>query len=121
MKLKIYTDGFEGWARRSQARAKAMAAGKRVPPSRGITFESPADMVRLLTPMRLDLFAAVKQRRVSIKELAESLGRDISAVRRDVSALEKFGLVESEQVVNPGHGRVRMVSAPERITISAEL
>jgi len=45
----------------------------------------------------------------------------VSAVRRDVSALEKFGIVESEHVVNPGHGRVRVVSAPARVTISAEL
>ena len=121
MKLKIYTDGFEGWARRAEARAKAIAAGRRVTPARGITFESAADMVRLLTPARMELFVKVKKRRISITDLATSLGREISAVRRDVSALEKFGLVESEHVVNPGHGRIRMVSAPEKNTIMAEL
>jgi predicted transcriptional regulator len=98
-----------------------MDAGLPFPPSRGITFESPAEMVRLLTPARLDLFAKVKKRTVSIKDLAQTLGRDVSAVRRDVSALEKFGIVHSRQVVNPGHGRVRMVSAPASILISAEL
>ncbi len=49
------------------------------------------------------------------------LGRDVSAVRRDVVALERFGIVSSKQVTNPGHGRVRMVSAPTRVLISAEL
>jgi predicted transcriptional regulator len=78
-------------------------------------------MVRLLTPARLDLFDAVKKRTVSIRDLAVALGRDVSAVRRDVSALEKFGIVQSKHVVNPGHGRVRMVSAPASISISAEL
>jgi predicted transcriptional regulator len=121
MKTKIYTDGLEGFAKRSMARAKAMDAGIRIPHSRGITFESAADMVRLLTPSRLDLFTEVRKRKISIKELAATLGRDVSAVRRDVSALEKFGIVSSEQVVNPGHGRVRMITAPTGISISAEL
>jgi predicted transcriptional regulator len=78
-------------------------------------------MVRLLTPARLDLFTAVKKQTISIQDLAATLGRDVSAVRRDVTALERFGIVSSEQVVNPGHGRVRMISAPSRISISAEL
>jgi len=121
MKTKIYTDGFEGWAKRAKERAKAITAGRPFPPSRGITFESAAEMVRLLTPSRLDLFMTVKNQTVSIKDLAQSLGRDVSAVRRYVAALEKFGIVSSEQVVNPGHGRARMVSAPASISISAEL
>jgi len=121
MTTTIHTDGFEGWAKRAKARAKAMDEGRRVPPSKGITFESPAEMVRLLTPARLDLFQAVKKQTVSIKDLAAALGRDISAVRRDVVALERFGIVSSRQVVNPGHGRSRVISAPARISISAEL
>ena len=121
MKTKIYTDGLEGFKKRALARARLMDAGLPFPPSRGITFESPAEMVRLLSPARLDLFDAVKNRTLSIRELAQTLGRDVSAVRRDVSALETFGIVRSEQIVNPGHGRVRMVSAPASISISAEL
>jgi len=42
-------------------------------------------------------------------------------VRRDVNALIKHGIVTSRQVVNPGHGRKRVVSAPARIAISAEI
>ncbi len=98
-----------------------MDDGRDFPPSRGITFENAADMVRLLTPARLELIQSVKKRRVSIPKLAASLGRDPSAVRRDVDALEEFGIVSSRHVVNPGHGRVRMVSAPASISISAEL
>jgi predicted transcriptional regulator len=121
MKTRIHTDGFEGWASRARVRAKAMDEGRSFPASRGITFESAAEMARLLTPARLDLLAKVKEQTVSIQELARSLGRDVSAVRRDVVALEKFGIVDSRRVVNPGHGRVRIVSAPARITILAEL
>jgi len=70
--------------------------------SRGITFESPAEMVRLLRPARLDIYTGVKKQTISIQDLATTLGRDVSAARRDVTALERFGIVSSEQVVNPG-------------------
>jgi len=121
MKTMIYTDGLEGWKKRALERAQAMDEGRRVPPSRGITFESPAEMVRLNTPAPLDLFSKVKNQTLSIKDLVQLLGRDASAVRRDVAALEKAGIVSSRQVVNPRHGRARMVSAPASISISAEL
>jgi predicted transcriptional regulator len=121
MKTKIHIDGFDGWAKRARARAKAIDEGRPFPSSRGVTFESAAEMARLLTPARLNLFAKVKKQTVSIQELARLLGRDVSAVRRDVVALERFGILDSHQVVNPGHGRVRMVSAPASISISAEL
>ena len=121
MKTRVYTDGFDGWAKRARTRTKAMDEGREFPASKGITFENAAEMVRLLTPARLNLFQAVKKQTVSVKDLAASLGRDASAVRRDVVALERFGIVYSQQVANPGHGRVRMVSAPASISISADL
>jgi predicted transcriptional regulator len=121
VKTRVHTDGLEGWAKRARVRAKALDEGRAFPASKGITFESASEMVRLLTPARLDLFKTVKNQTVSIKDLAAALGRDLSAVRRDVVALEKFGIVSSQQVVNPGHGRVRMVSAPASLSISAQL
>jgi predicted transcriptional regulator len=121
MKTRVYTDGFDGWVKRGRARAKAMDEGRDFPASKGITFENATEMVRLLTPARLDLFKTVKNQTVSIKDLAATIGRDTSAVRRDVTALEKFGIVSSHQVANPGHGRVRMVSGPSSISITADL
>lgn len=121
MKTKIFTDGLDGWARRARARARAMDEGKHVPAAREITFENAAEMARLLTPARLDLFENVRKRSGSIKEIATSLGRQVPAVRRDVSALEKYGILQSEHVINPGHGRVRVVRAAARVRISAEL
>ena len=121
MTTKVFTDGFEGWARRARTRARAMDEGRKLVPSREITFESAAEMARLLTPARLDLFENVRKRSASIKDIATSLGRHVTAVRRDVSALEKYGILHSEHVVNPGHGRVRVVSAAARVRISANL
>jgi predicted transcriptional regulator len=121
MKTAIHTDGFEGWKKRARKRALQMDAGKKFPAARGITFESASEMARLLTPARITLFETVRNRTVTMRELAEQLGRDVSAVRRDVLALERFGIVLSEQRINPGHGRARVVSAPSRVTISAQL
>ncbi len=121
MKTMIHTDGVEGWAKRARARAKLLDAGRKLIPSRGITFENASEMARLLTPARLDLFERVKAHPYQMKDLAASLKRDVRAVSRDVSALEKYGILQSDQVVNPGHGRIRVVSAPARITISAQL
>lgn len=120
-RLMVHTDGFDGWKKRARARAIAMDDGRRLAPARGITFESAAEMVRLLTPARLDLFQAVRKRKISIQKLAAELGRDVSAVRRDVNALESFGIVSSQQIANPGHGKMRVISAPAGISISAEL
>jgi predicted transcriptional regulator len=89
-------------------------------PTRELTFENAAQMARLLTPARIRLFDWVKKRPYPMKDLAASLKRDVRAVSRDVSALEKYRLVQSEHVVNPGHGRIRVVSAPTGIVISAE-
>jgi hypothetical protein len=53
VKLKIYTDGFDGLSNAEESEPGLITEGRPFPPSRGITFESPAEMVRLLTPARL--------------------------------------------------------------------
>ena len=121
MRTRVFTDGFEGWTKRARARAKAMDQGRKLTTSREFTFQSAAEMARLLTPARVDLFEEVKKRSASIKDIAASLGRQVPAFRRDVSALEMHGILQSEHVVNPVHGRVRVVRAPAGIRISAEL
>jgi predicted transcriptional regulator len=117
--MRIYFDGFEGWTRRALERAKAMDEGRPFPPSRGLAFESMEELVLLLTPTRLDLLGTLKDRAVSIGELADILGRDVSALHRDLSALKR-GIFSSVQVANPENGQVRAVSAPADVSISLE-
>jgi predicted transcriptional regulator len=122
MKTTVYTDGFEGWAKRARANAKILDEGKRAIRSKSITFESAAEMARLLTPARLLLVDCVRHSpRYRVTELAHDLKRNIAAVRRDVKALEKYGIIKSEHVKNPGHGRFKVVSAPAEIKIVAKL
>ena len=50
--MKTYTDGLAGARRRSRARARLLDKGKKLKPTRSITFESPAEMVRMLLDAR---------------------------------------------------------------------
>jgi len=109
MNITIHTDGFEGFMARSRERAKKMDRGERIKPSRGITFESPAQMFELLTVERVRVVEMARTRPYSVTELAKALKRDPRSVRRDVRKLMEFGVVRTREAINPGHGRVKIV------------
>jgi predicted transcriptional regulator len=96
---------------RGQNYAQRLRMGTRLPESRLITFEDPADMMRILSPAKLQLLRAVKAHPGSIGSLASRLRRDRSAVTREVAQLQRFGLVRVADEVLPGHGRMKKVSA----------
>jgi predicted transcriptional regulator len=122
MRLTIHTDGMEGFRRRSLERAGKMDRGEKIQPEKSITFENPIEMAKVLTPERIRLYQIVKKKETSVTNLANGLKRDRSSVSRDVRLLELKGLLTTHQVSNPGHGRVKMVTAPiERLTLVAEL
>lgn len=62
-----------------------------------MSFESPAALFRLLTPARWGVLAVLqKSGHCGLRELARRIGRDPSAVMRDVAALSERGLVEKD-------------------------
>ena len=99
-------DEFVG---RSLERARKMDRGERLPAEITMTFEDPADLVRVLSTERVRLLRTVRSKVEPVSELAVTLQRDRKAVRRDVSLLEAFGLVHAREEVNPGHGRRRVI------------
>ncbi len=109
MAVKVFHDGFEGFVERSNARAARRVRGERVDEERIITFADAADLMECLSPARVRLFQAAKERSLSVSDLARELGRNRSAVTRDVNKLRKYGLIELRECVNPGHGRVKIV------------
>ncbi len=64
-----------------------------------------------LTPKRVALFEAIKSTDVpeSITSMAERVGRDRAAVKRDIDALQLLGIVDVMDVPLPGHGCQKMV------------
>jgi predicted transcriptional regulator len=109
MNLTIHTDGFEGYAKRSQERAKKLSRGERIEPSRSITFESPLQMFEVMTTQRMRMVEVARTKPYSVTALAKKLRRDPKSVRRDVAKLEKYGVVRTRYEINPGHGRVKIV------------
>jgi predicted transcriptional regulator len=121
-KLTIKTGTEEGFFKRGRQLAKAADRGEQLPDERIISFEDPADVVKLITEARLALFHAVKEMPGSITQISERLNRDRSAVKRDVDELERAGLVTVASKVLPGHGRMKEVRATaNRFSLRAEI
>jgi predicted transcriptional regulator len=114
MKLKINTDGFEGYAKRAVARARKLDRRERVQPEITITFDNPLAMLEVLTAQRIRLVQKVRIKASSISALAAALGRDPKSVRRDVMKLERAGVVRTREQTNPGHGRIKVVEPVAR-------
>jgi predicted transcriptional regulator len=120
--VKIHTDGLEGARRRSLVRARMLDRGKKLKPTCSITFESPAEMARMLSEARRKVVSAVRQQPMTVTELAKKLKRDPSSVSKDVIAMEQVGILQSQTITNPGHGVIKQVAAAaEKIKLTATL
>lgn len=121
-KLTIKTGTEEDFFKRGRLLARAVDRGEPLPEERIISFEDPAEVMKLITSARLALFRAVKEMPGSITGIAERLHRDRSAVKRDIDELERAGLVTVAEKVLPGHGRTKEVRATaNRFSLQAEV
>lgn len=107
LKAGIEQDFF----RRGKVLARLADAGQPMPEERTVSFEDPADLLRLLTASRLEVFRSVKGEPGSITVIAGRLQRDRSAVKRDVDQLAQVGLVTIETKPLPGHGHMKEIRA----------
>lgn len=104
--------------------ARLADAGLEIPETWEISFESVEDLLAYLTPKRVALFEAIKeaQEPASITTMAERVGRDRAAVKRDIDALTKLGIVDVTDVPLPGHGRQKIVRPVARkVVLTATL
>jgi len=97
--------------RRGNVLARLGDAGQSIPDERTVSFEDPAQLLRLLTASRLDVFRSVKGEPGSITAIAGRLHRDRSAVKRDIDQLAQVGLLTIETKTLPGHGHMKEVRA----------
>ncbi|MCX7673909.1 MAG: MarR family transcriptional regulator [Thiobacillaceae bacterium] len=122
MKTIIRTERVEGFFQRGRRIARRLDQGQPMAPERIIVYEDPEDLARILTAAKIALFRAVKARPGSITDIAVRLGRDRSAVKRDLDDLVAAGLVQVEDKPHPGHGRRKEVRATaEQVIIEAVL
>jgi len=106
---RVGTGNTDAFFRRSAARARKLDRGEKLLPEMRLTFEDPADLIRVLTAQRVRVLDAVRRNPAPVSELAAVLRRDRTAVRRDVRILMTFGLVRTHEETNPGHGRRKIV------------
>jgi len=103
------TGTADAFFRRSTARGRKLDRGEKLLPEMRLTFEDPADLLRVLTTQRVRVLDAVRKNPAPVSELATVLKRDRTAVRRDVRILMTFGLLNTREETNPGHGRRKIV------------
>ncbi|WP_334118801.1 HVO_A0114 family putative DNA-binding protein [Limnobacter sp.] len=121
-KLLIKTGSTETFFKRGRDIAKKADARGPLTDEKIISFEDPSELVRLMTDARLAVFREVKHSAGSITDIAERLHRDRSAVKRDIDALALAGLLNVQDCVLPGHGRMKWVEAvAQRLSLRAEL
>lgn len=102
--------------------AKLADKGQALPQEHVVSFEDPADLLRMLTAGKLELFKAVRLQADSITGIAARLHRDRSAVKRDVDQLAAMGMITVEDQALPGHGRMKFVRAvAQKFRLEAQL
>lgn len=109
-RITVASGSVEEYISRSVHRARKLDRGEKIPSEITMTFEEPADLIRVLSAERVRVLRAVRAKPAPVSELAVTLKRDRKAVRRDVSLLESFGLIDSREETNPGHGRRKIIT-----------
>lgn len=110
-KLTLKTGTEQDFFQRGRLLAKIADQKGRLPDETIISFEDPANLIKLITTARLALFKSISAMPGSITEISERLHRDRSAVKRDLGELEKAGLISIEEKSLQGHGRMKEVRA----------
>ncbi|HTV05466.1 MAG TPA: hypothetical protein VME86_08860 [Acidobacteriaceae bacterium] len=108
-KITIATGSANEFFTRIREHAKKLDRSESLPASVTLTFEDPADLLKVLTSERVRLLRKAKAGSLPISDLASGLRRDVRAVSRDVVLLEKAGLLRTHYQTNPGHGRLKIV------------
>jgi predicted transcriptional regulator len=109
VRVRVAANGHTGFFKRAREHARRLDRGLELAPEITVSFEDPADMMRVLSTQRVRLLRAARQKPSPVSDLAIRLQRDVRAVSRDVELLEHFGLLRSRYEKNPGHGRRRIV------------
>lgn len=107
--------------KRGKEIARKADKGETLEPVTSIWFEDPKDLAKFLSEAKLELIKAIRKRPMSIPDLVVALQRHRASLTRDINILEQAGLVKSEMVVNPGHGRVRVVRASSKEAVTLML
>jgi predicted transcriptional regulator len=121
-KQSIIVADEQAFFERGRRLAKLADKGKPIPSEAVISFGDLADLARVLTPAKLTLIGALRDKPDSITGVAVRLHRDRSAVMRDIEQLHVAGLLAIEKRPLPGHGTMKFVSlVAKKLRLEAQL
>ena len=107
MKVIFETGTAAEFFARTKEHAKKLDRGEKIAPEIRLSFEDPADLLRVMSSERrrvLHVLNHIDSKKNTITGLATTLKRDRKAVSRDVKVLESYGLLRTWREPNPGHG-----------------
>lgn len=110
-KVVIRTDDVSGFFERAKDAARRADRGEAFDGKVTLSFEDPQRMFTVLSEERRRLMSEVMREPKTINELTSRLGRNRSAITKDVGLLEKLGLIVSSRQSNPGHGIQKLVQS----------
>ena len=117
----VVHETVESFFLRGKNTAKLLDQKKAIQKRRVISFEDPLDLAKFLMKTKLKLVSDIRKNPRSISRLAKDLKRSRAAIHKDVQELESIGIVKSEYIVNPGHGRSKIVTAVDKAPIHLEV
>ena len=117
----VINESINSFFERGKATAKALDQKKHLPARRVISFEDPQDLVNFLTEYKLKLVASIRKKPRSITDLAKDLKRSRAAIDKDIQVLESVGIVKIEYVINPGHGKCKIITATNKSPVTLQV
>ena len=122
MKAIVTVESFQEMSVRKLNRARKLDRQEPLSTERRISFESADLLLACMTPQRLRLWEAAREKPRSVTELASALHRDRKSVHRDIQVLHAAGMLTLQAQRNPGHGQVRLVqTTAQHIELRARL
>lgn len=119
--VTIRIGGLKSALREAAEVVEKVKRGEKVTPKSSIGFESIDTLRKVLTPKRLELLKAIKEKSPgSIYELAKIVGRDLKSVNIDVHVLKEYWLVSLEKS-QEGRARVRPEVSFDKLNIEIAL
>lgn len=83
--------------------------GEPIQSSCTLIFEEPLEMLHFLSEAKIKLIHTIRNQPDSVTNIAKATHRNRAAVYRDITEMERFGLVKTHDEINPGHGRHKIV------------
>ncbi len=93
------SDGLDGFKKRVLENARALDRGETLPSETTYSFESPNEMLKVLTQSRINLLERLSLHgRQPVTLLARDLRRNRAAVIRDLGVLRRIGVVHTTMI-----------------------